>query len=201
MATILAGNCYRAVCLTIFRISAVNAVRYPRGIEVHSTVCQLLSRITAIDISADITGCYSDSIARCFSGSGTAAGDDIVSPQKKSIRQRYAVAHSFSGFSDAAFCPGSRFLNIRTIEISPVQSNHIGFSAVRAPASCHAAIDRDILCVSTAEHGTADSFAVIRQPANKIADDSDAGTAEHQTSGYIAGRNFVVAILITVYAP
>lgn len=38
----------------------------------------------------------------------------------------------------------------------------------------------------------------MRQAANKIS--GDAGTAEVQISGYIAGRN-LAAILITVYAP
>lgn len=199
MAIILAGNCYRAVCLTIFRISAVNAVRYPRGIEVHSTVCQSLSRITAIDFSEDTTGCHRDSIARCFSGSGTATGDDIVSPKEDNTCQGYSVTHSFSCFSDAAFDPGSR-PNLLAQNVPPVQINDIGFSSVCAQASCHAASDRDLSRVSTAEHGTADSFAVMRQPANKITDDSDAGTAEVQISGYIAGRN-LAAILITGYGP
>ena len=73
--------------------------------------------------------------------------------------------------------------------MSTVQINHIEFSAVRALSTCHAAIDMEILCVSTVAHGTADSFAVMRQAANKIATDKTTDLAVDQVSGYIAGRN------------
>ncbi len=120
----------------------------------------------------------------------------MVSHQKKSIRQRYAVAHSFSGFSDSAFDMGSR-TNPATHDLTPVQINDIGLSAVCALSTCHATIDV-VPCVSAAAHGTADSFAVMRQAANKIA--ADMGIVEVQISGYIAGRN-LAAILITGYGP